>query len=104
MVLLILGVLVVVVGFTWMAACASAGWSDAWWFFEWQDFKWVLGLQVAEATLWVCLSKTGPGVSSACIAGASCPIHRQRTTDRQGSLSAFAGRVAEPLGMSIREG
>ena len=39
---LILGALIVVGGFVWMAICASAGWSDAWWFFEWKDFKFVL--------------------------------------------------------------
>ena len=40
---IILGVLVIIVGFVWMFICASAGWSPAWWYFDWEQFKFVLG-------------------------------------------------------------
>lgn len=43
MTLIVLGALVIVIGFVWMVICASAGWSPAWWYFEWAEFKFILG-------------------------------------------------------------
>ena len=42
MIPLILGSLICIAGFVWMFICASTGWSDAWWYFDWQEFKLVL--------------------------------------------------------------
>ncbi len=36
------GIVLLVLVFVWMAVIVNVGWSDAWWWFEWQEFKFVM--------------------------------------------------------------
>lgn len=42
--LIIGGIAVIVLGYVWMIVNASVGYTKAWWWFRWSDFKLVLGL------------------------------------------------------------
>ncbi len=51
MVCIVVGAVVVITGFVWMFICASAGWSSAWWYFEWAQFKFILGAHLLTGGL-----------------------------------------------------
>lgn len=42
--LIIGGIAVIIFGYIWMVVNASVGYTKAWWWFRWSDFKLVLGL------------------------------------------------------------
>ncbi|KIX13173.1 phage holin family protein [Dethiosulfatarculus sandiegensis] len=41
--LVLLGVGVILVGFGWIVLNASAGYTNAWWWFRWSEFKPIFG-------------------------------------------------------------
>ncbi len=36
------GILLIVLVFVWMAVIVNTGWSSSWWWFEWEEFKFVM--------------------------------------------------------------
>ncbi len=42
--LIITGIVVILIGYAWLVVCALHGYTNAWWWFRWSDFKLVLGL------------------------------------------------------------
>ena len=51
MIAIITGILIIIWSFVWMAICANAGWSDAWWYFDWEQYKFVMLIQWLVAAL-----------------------------------------------------
>ena len=42
--LIIAGISLIILGYLWMVLNASMGYTNAWWWFRWSDFKLILGL------------------------------------------------------------
>ena len=59
MIAIVAGALVVIWAFVWMAICANAGWSDAWWYFDWAQCKFLLLVQLLVGGLLIVLWFSG---------------------------------------------